>query len=331
MSSDEISAARPGGMFARLKKGLSRSTAQLSDALTGVFTKERLDADTIKELEEALIRADVGTGLAHQLAAEVGEGRYDTDISESEIRQILAESIAKVLAPSEKSFQIDPAHKPFVVLVAGVNGTGKTTTIGKLAAKLGKDGKRIWIAAADTFRAAAIDQLKIWGERAHAQVFARMPGSDAAGLAYDAFEEARKDNADILLIDTAGRLQNKAGLMAELQKIARVVKKIDAHAPHAVILVLDATTGQNAISQVEAFEAAVPLTGLIMTKLDGTAKGGILVALANRFLLPIHYVGVGENVRDLQPFDATTFARALTGADAPKRPTLGSFRFGHTA
>ena len=312
MSMDENSAG--AGFFQRLKTGLARTATTLSGGLTGILTREKLDAETLHGIEEALIRADVGAALAHQIAEEVGRDRYDADISPYEIRILLADAIAKVLQPSVQPFVIDHTKKPYVVLVAGVNGTGKTTTIGKLAAKFRAHGMKVWLAAGDTFRAAAIDQLKIWGERAGAQVIAREPGADAAGLAFDALSEARKAKADVLLIDTAGRLQNKAGLMAELEKIARVLKKLDASAPHAALLVLDATTGQNALSQVEAFKAAVPLTGLIMTKLDGTAKGGILVALAERFGLPIHFIGVGEGLDDLQIFDAHAFAKALTGA-----------------
>jgi fused signal recognition particle receptor len=293
---------------------LSRTTATLSGNLTGILTKRRVDAETVAALEEALIRADVGPSLSQILAGEVAKGRYDKEISEAEVRALLADAIASVLKPAAKPFVVDRAKKPFVVLVAGVNGTGKTTTIGKLAAKLHRDGLKVWIAAGDTFRAAAIEQLQIWGERAGAKVIAREPGADAAGVAFDAFSEARAGDADVLLIDTAGRLQNKAGLMAELEKIARVIKKLDQAAPHAGLLVLDATTGQNALSQVEAFKGAVPLSGLIMTKLDGTAKGGILVALAHRFEIPIHFIGVGERLDDLQPFDANSFAKALTGA-----------------
>ena len=312
MSSDEGSGW--SGMYSRLKAGLTRTANVLSSGLTGFLTKQRLDAETIQGLEEALIRADLGANLARRLAAEIAEGRYDAEISEKEIREHLATAITRVLLPSARPFVVDDARKPYVVLVAGVNGTGKTTTIGKLAAKLRNQGKRVTLAAGDTFRAAAIEQLKIWGERAGADVIARAPGSDAAGLAFEALEKAKNEKTDVLLIDTAGRLQNKAGLMAELQKVARVLKKLDSAAPHAAVLVLDATTGQNAISQVEAFQAAVPLTGLVMTKLDGTAKGGILVALADRFALPIHFIGVGEGIDDLQVFDAPSFARALTGA-----------------
>jgi fused signal recognition particle receptor len=308
------SAEKKPGLFARLKAGLSRTASSLSDSLTGVFTKKRLDAETVADLEEALIRADVGASLAARLAAEVAKGRYDKEISESEVRTLLARAISAVLAPVAKPLALDATKKPFVVLIAGVNGTGKTTTIGKMAARLTADGHKVVLAAGDTFRAAAIEQLKIWGDRAHAEVIAREPGADAAGLAFDAVQKAKADGTDVLLIDTAGRLQNKAGLMAELEKITRVLKKLDETAPHAAVLVLDATTGQNALAQVEAFRGAMPLSGLIMTKLDGTAKGGILAAIADRFQLPIHYIGVGEGVGDLQPFDADAFANALTGA-----------------
>jgi fused signal recognition particle receptor len=313
MSTETAEKSRPG-FFARLKAGLARTASSLSDNLTGVFTKKKLDAGTIADLEEALIRADMGAALAAKLSGAVAKGRYDKEISESEIRETLARAIADVLAPAAKPLIVDTAKKPFVILIAGVNGTGKTTTIGKLAARLHADGKKVGLAAGDTFRAAAIEQLKVWGERAHAPVVAREPGADAAGLAFDALQKARADSADVLLIDTAGRLQNKAGLMAELEKITRVLRKQDESAPHAAILVLDATTGQNALAQVEAFKGAMPLSGLIMTKLDGTAKGGILAAIADRFGLPIHFIGVGEGVGDLQPFDAEAFSRALTGA-----------------
>jgi fused signal recognition particle receptor len=304
----------PPTLFERLREGLSRSTAGLSDNLTGVFTKKRLDAQTIEELEEALIRADLGAALSAKLAHAVARGRYDSEISESEVRAILAREIETVLKPVEKPLAVDGGRKPFVILVAGVNGTGKTTTIGKLAKRFAGDGLKVVLAAGDTFRAAAIEQLQIWGERAGSEVVVREAGADAAGLAFEALERARSADADVLLVDTAGRLQNKAGLMAELEKIARVLKKLDPGAPHAILLVLDATTGQNAISQVEAFKAAVPISGLVMTKLDGTAKGGILVALADRFKIPVHFVGVGESADDLQPFDAAGFAKALTGA-----------------
>jgi len=310
---DTTTAAKPG-FFARLKQGLSRSAGALGESLTGIFTKKRLDAQTVAELEEALVRADLGTSLAARVASAVAKGRYDKEISESELRAILAGEITGLLKPVEKPFAVDRSKAPFVVLVAGVNGTGKTTTIGKLSQRLGRDGLKIVLAAGDTFRAAAIEQLQIWGARTGAEVIARAAGADAAGLAFDAVVRGRTTGADVVLIDTAGRLQNKAGLMAELEKIVRVLKKQDPSAPHAVLLVLDATTGQNALSQVEAFNAAVPLTGLIMTKLDGTAKGGILIALADKFALPVHFVGVGEDAEDLQPFDAASFAKALTGA-----------------
>ena len=300
--------------FERLKSGLAKSTAGLSDNLLGIFTKKKLDAATIAELEEALIRADMGTAQAKALAGAVARNRYDAEIEPAELRRLLAQEIAAVLRPVEQKLAIDPSKKPFVILVAGVNGTGKTTTIGKLARRLASDGNKVMLAAGDTFRAAAIEQLSVWAGRANAEFVATKPGGDAAGLAYEALEKARASHADVLIIDTAGRLQNKTGLMAELEKIARVIKKLDAGAPHAVLLVLDATTGQNAIPQVEAFRTSVPLTGLIMTKLDGTAKGGILVALAAKFALPVHFIGVGEGQDDLQPFDAQSFANILTGA-----------------
>jgi fused signal recognition particle receptor len=301
-------------LFERLKSGLSKSTNGLSDSLAGLFTKKKLDAATVAALEEALIKSDMGSAQAKALAGAVAKGRYDTEISDAEVRAILAREITGQLTKIQQPLVIDATKKPFVILVAGVNGTGKTTTIGKLARRLGREGHKVILAAGDTFRAAAIEQLSVWGQRAGVEVVSRAPGSDAAGLVFEALETARAKNADVLLVDTAGRLQNKTGLMAELEKIARVIKKLDAGAPHAVLLVLDATTGQNAIGQVEAFSAAVPLTGLVMTKLDGTAKGGILVALAAKFALPVHFIGVGEGENDLQPFDAQSFARILTGA-----------------
>ena len=301
----------PPSFFERLKAGLAKSAGALGlDALV----KKKLDTASLAELEEALIRADLGAAQAKAITAAIGQGRFDTEVSTWDLRQVLADEIAKILAPVAQPLTIDPAVKPMVILVAGVNGTGKTTTIGKIAAKLARDGKKVVLAAGDTFRAAAIEQLQIWGQRTGAEVVSRAAGADAAGLCFDAMARARASGADVLLIDTAGRLQNKVGLMAELEKIVRVLKKQDPQAPHATLLVLDATTGQNAISQVEAFGAAVPLTGLIMTKLDGTAKGGILVALAAKFGIPVHFIGVGEREEDLQSFTADGFAKALTGA-----------------
>ncbi len=304
----------PPRFFERLKQGLSRSTGGLTDNIAGIFTNRKLDAETIAEFEEALIRADLGANLAQRVAADIAKGRFDSLISVAEIRDLLSGEILKVLKTVEKPLEIDRSKKPFVVLVAGVNGTGKTTTIGKLAKRMTDGGYKVVMAAGDTFRAAAIEQLQVWGKRTGAEVVARAAGGDAAGLAFDALARAKATGADVLLIDTAGRLQNKAGLMGELEKIVRVIRKLDETAPHATLLVLDATTGQNAINQVEVFKNTVPLTGLIMTKLDGTAKGGILVALADKFGLPVHFIGVGEAAEDLQSFDAAAFARTLTGA-----------------
>jgi len=300
----------PPTFFDRLKSGLAKT------GLGEILTKKKLDTATLAELEEALIRADMGAGAAAKLVKAVARNRYDAEISGRELKAILAAEIAALLAPVQKPLIMDETKKPFVILVAGVNGTGKTTTIGKMAKRLAEQGASVTVAAGDTFRAAAIEQLRVWADRAKAHFVATKPGGDAAGLAFEGLEKARANGSDILLIDTAGRLQNKAGLMAELEKIARVIKKLDPSAPHAVLLVLDATTGQNAINQVEAFSASVPVTGLVMTKLDGTAKGGILVALAGRFGLPVHYIGVGEGEDDLQAFVAADFARALVGAEA---------------
>jgi len=304
----------PLTLFERLKEGLSRSTAGLSDNITGIFTNRKLDAGSIAELEEALIRADLGSAQADQIVRAVAKDRFDVSISDYDLKRLLAAEIGKILKSAQVPLIIDKAKAPFVILVAGVNGTGKTTTIGKLGKRFAREKLKVMFAAGDTFRAAAIEQIKIWGERIGAEVISGAAGGDAAGLAYDALEKARAAKADVLLIDTAGRLQNKAGLMAELEKIIRVIKKVDPTAPHAVLLVLDATTGQNAIAQVDAFKNTAALTGLIMTKLDGTAKGGILVALAAKFGLPVHFIGVGEGEDDLQVFDADNFAKVLTGA-----------------
>jgi len=302
-------------LWQRLTGGLKRTAASLGNAVADLVTRRKLDAETVEALEEALIRADLGVDVAARIAAAVGEGRYDKQVSAEEVKAILAAEIGTVLAPVEKPLVVDPAKKPFVILVVGVNGSGKTTTIGKLAAKLSVEGHRVMLAAGDTFRAAAIEQLKIWGARTGSPVIAREQGADAAGLAYDALEAARAQGADVLLMDTAGRLQNKAGLMSELEKIVRVMRKLDATAPHAVLLVLDATVGQNALSQVGEFQKIAGVTGLVMTKLDGTARGGILVAVAAKYGLPVHFVGVGEGVEDLAPFSAGDFARAVAGVE----------------
>ncbi len=299
----------------RLSGGLRRTSSSLSGALSDLVTKRKLDAAMIEELEEALIRADLGVAVASRIAAAVADGRYDKDVSPDDVKTIFAAEIEKVLTGVAKPLVIDTAKKPFVILVIGVNGSGKTTTIGKLASSLHAEGRKVMLAAGDTFRAAAIEQLKIWGGRIGASVIAREPGSDAAGLVFDAIAAAKNDKADVLLIDTAGRLQNRAELMSELEKVVRVIGKAEPGAPHAVLLVLDATVGQNALSQVEIFEKTAGVTGLVMTKLDGTARGGILVAIAEKFRLPVHFIGVGEGVEDLEPFTARDFARAVAGLE----------------
>jgi fused signal recognition particle receptor len=298
----------------RLSGGLKRTSASLSGAITDLVTKRRLDDEMIGEIEEVLIRADLGLESAARIAAAVGEGRYDKTITADEVKEVVAAEIEKLLEPVAKPLVMNSA-RPFVVLVVGVNGSGKTTTIGKLAAKTRAEGRSVMLVAGDTFRAAAIDQLNIWGTRTGAAVIARAPGADAAGLAFDALTQARRDGIDLLLVDTAGRLQNKSVLMDELEKIVRVMKKNDPTAPHAVLLVLDATVGQNALSQVEVFRQVGGVTGLAMTKLDGTARGGILVAIAARYGLPVHFVGVGEGIDDLAPFSAREFARAIAGLE----------------
>lgn len=303
--------AAPRGWFARLKSGLSKTSSKLSEGITGLFTKRKLDAETLDDLEDLLIQADLGVETATRITTALSAGRFAKGISPEDVRTVLAEEVERVLAPVAKPLRVDATRKPHVVLVVGVNGTGKTTTIGKMALQLARSGKSVMLAAGDTFRAAAIDQLKIWGERTGAPVVARAVGSDAAGLAFDALKDARAAGTDVLLIDTAGRLQNKQGLMDELEKVVRVLRKIDETAPHDVLLVLDATTGQNAMSQVEVFRERAGVTGLVMTKLDGTARGGILVAIAAKHALPIHAVGIGESAEDLQPFDPKEFARAI--------------------
>ena len=298
----------------RLSGGLKRTSASIGGAVTDLVAKRRLDQAMLDEIEEVLIRADLGVESAARIAAAVGEGRYDKSITADEVKAVVAAEVEKVLTPVAKPLLIGAA-KPFVALVVGVNGSGKTTTIGKLAAKFRAEGRSVMLAAGDTFRAAAIDQLNIWGGRSGASVIARTPGADAAGLVFDALTQARGEEVDVLLVDTAGRLQNKAVLMDELQKIVRVMKKIDPAVPHVVLLVLDATVGQNALSQVEVFRDIAGVTGLVMTKLDGTARGGILVAIAAKYGLPVHFIGVGESIDDLAPFSAKDFARAIAGIE----------------
>jgi fused signal recognition particle receptor len=307
-------AAPGGGWFSKLKTGLSKTSRSVSGSITAIFTKKKLDKATLQDLEDTLIQADLGLPVAERIIAAVSAGRYDKEIDPEEVKQILASEVAKVLKPVEVPFNFG-SEKPFVIAVVGVNGSGKTTTIGKLGSIARSEGFKVMFAAGDTFRAAAIEQLTVWGNRIGAKTISRPTGADAAGLAFDALKEAQGNGTDILFIDTAGRLQNKAHLMDELDKMVRVIKKLDPAAPHAVLLVLDATTGQNALAQAEIFTKVAGVTGLIMTKLDGTARGGILVAIADKFKLPIHAIGVGESIEDLQPFDANAFSRAIAGLD----------------
>ncbi|RDJ09626.1 signal recognition particle-docking protein FtsY [Rhizobium grahamii] len=299
--------------FQRLRAGLARTSSQLTGQIAALFTKRKLDDDTLQDLEDLLIQADLGVETAMRVTDTLASERYGKDVTGEDVSRIMASEIAKVLKPVAKPLQLDLSHKPHVILVVGVNGTGKTTTIGKLASKLSGAGLKVMVAAGDTFRAAAIEQLKIWADRTKSEFIGTKLGADAAGLAYDAFEQAKAKKCDVLIIDTAGRLQNKAELMAELEKIVRVLGKLDPDAPHTVLQTLDATTGQNALSQVEIFRNVAGVNGLIMTKLDGTARGGILVAISAKHKLPVYFIGVGEGVDDLEPFEAEDFAHAIAG------------------
>jgi fused signal recognition particle receptor len=304
-----------GSWLQRLKRGLGRSSAKLGEGIVGIFTKRRLDDETLDELEELLIQADMGITIADEVTSRLRKTRFGQEVSPEEIRASLAEVIVELIEPIAKPLKIDPALKPHVVLVVGVNGSGKTTTIGKFAKSYRDAGLKVHLAAGDTFRAAAVEQLKIWADRTGCPITTRPTGADAAGLALDAYQAAKAEGADLLLIDTAGRLQNRTDLMAELQKVVRVLKKGDPTAPHSVILVLDATVGQNAHAQAETFRDMVGVTGIVMTKLDGTARGGVLVSLAERYGIPVHAIGVGETAEDLRPFEAAAFARSLVGLE----------------
>jgi len=302
------------GFFSRLAQGLKRSSTQLGDSVTAIFTKRKLDAAALEELEDALIAADLGAAAAARVTERLARDRFDKEVSDEEVRAALADVVGETLMPLQCELNVT-GMSPQVVVFVGVNGSGKTTTLGKIAVKLKREGRNPLLAAGDTFRAAAIEQVSVWGERAGAPVIKREIGADAAGLAFDALETAERDGHDVVLIDTAGRLQNKAELMDELRKVIRVIKKKMPEAPHHVVLVLDGTVGSNAVSQAEAFLEAANVTGVVMTKLDGTAKGGALVQVAEKFKLPIHYIGIGEGEEDLQPFSARDFSRALAGLE----------------
>ncbi len=304
------------GWLSRLRSGLSKSTQRVTESITSLFTKKKLDQKTLDDLEEVLIRADLGVSVAARLVAKLGKDRFGKEVTDEEVRAAFADDIAEILQPVALPLVLDTARKPHVVLVVGVNGSGKTTTIAKMANLHKREGRKVMLAAGDTFRAAAVEQLKVWGERAGVPVISRDTGADAAGLAFEALERAKAEGCDELLIDTAGRLHNKTNLMDELAKIVRVIRKLDPEAPHSCLLVLDATTGQNAHAQVETFKALSPVDALVVTKLDGSAKGGVLVALAEKFKLPVVAIGVGEGIDDLRPFEARAFARGLMGLPA---------------
>ena len=312
MAGDET---KPKGWFARLSAGLKRSSDSLTNSIGSVFTKKKLDEATLTDLEDILIASDLGIDTAVAITDRLRAEKFDKDISIADVRAVLASEVEAVLTPIATPLTPEPSTSPFVILMVGVNGSGKTTTIGKLAAKFKAEGKSVLLAAGDTFRAAAVEQLQVWGQRSDVEVLTRPTGADASGLAFDAVARAQETGTDIVIIDTAGRLQNRTELMDELEKIIRVIKKRDASAPHATLLTLDATTGQNALNQVEIFGQKAGVTGLVMTKLDGTARGGILVAIAKKFGLPVHFIGVGEAIDDLEPFRADEFARAIAGKE----------------
>ncbi|MBC8129533.1 MAG: signal recognition particle-docking protein FtsY, partial [Rhizobiaceae bacterium] len=305
--------ARSLTFFERLREGLARSSDQLSGSITALFTKRRLDDETLQDFEDVLLQADLGVETALRITNRLSEGRFGKEITGDQVKTILADEVEATLRPVALPLELDLDKKPHVILVVGVNGTGKTTTIGKLAAKLTRGGLKVTLCAGDTFRAAAVEQLRIWGERTGSEVVAKATGADAAGLAFEAYDRAVENGSDVLIIDTAGRLQNKTELMAELEKIVRVLQKREPDAPHTVLQTLDATTGQNALSQVEIFRNVAGVNGLVMTKLDGTARGGILVAIAAKFRLPVYFIGVGEGIDDLEPFKARDFALAIAG------------------
>ena len=314
MSDSTNDSGEKKGWFGRLAGGLKRSSSSLGSAIADLVTRGPMDPGRLDLIQDTLVRADLGYDLAHRVTTIISQGTYSQGITLDQVKAIVASEVTKILAPVAKPLVIGSA-RPFVILVAGVNGSGKTTTIGKLASKFTAEGRKVMLAAGDTFRAAAIEQLKIWGQRTGAKVIATEQGADSASLAFDALNAAKTDNAEVLIVDTAGRLQNRTELMSELEKMVRVMKKVDPSAPHAVLLVLDATVGQNALSQVEAFGKTAGVTGLVMTKLDGTARGGILVSIAEKFKLPIHFIGVGEGVDDLEPFAAKDFGKALAGLE----------------
>ncbi|WP_300391611.1 signal recognition particle-docking protein FtsY [Henriciella sp.] len=312
---DPYAETKSPGFFKKLTSGLSKSSSKLGASLTGTFTRRKLDDEALEELEDLLITSDMGARVAARVTTNLAKTRFDKDVTDDEIKAALAEEIEAIMKPREQVVDFSDGPTPRIVLFVGVNGSGKTTTIGKIASKLKEQGASALLVAGDTFRAAAIEQLTVWGERAGIPVMSKPTGADAAGLVYEAVEKAKAERLDLVLVDTAGRLQNKAELMSELAKIVRVTRKLDPEAPHDVILVLDATVGQNALSQVEAFRHTAGVSGIVMTKLDGTAKGGVLVAIAEAHDLPIHFIGVGEKAEDLQPFSAEAYAKALVGMD----------------